>query len=71
MNKSKKNQLIRTNAAIWAGGMLASFILPMIASSLTDGPAGFLNMMTHVFPLIIAMLLSNAAINKAIGEPAD
>ncbi len=71
MTKAEKKKLIATNAAVWVAGILVSFILPMIAESLSDGPAGFLKVMAFVFPLLVAMLASNSVISKAIGEPTD
>jgi hypothetical protein len=69
MTKSEKEKLIRTNAVIWAVGIIASFVLPMVTESLTDGRGAFLKMMVHVFPLIIAMVASTGVISKAVGRP--
>ena len=71
MTKSDKKKLIATNAAIWVVGILASFILPMVAESMSDGPAGFLKVMAFAFPLMVAMLVSTSVISKAVGEPTD
>lgn len=71
MNAAAKNTLIQTNAVIWVVGILASFILPMVATSLADGPANFLVMMVQVAPLIAAMYLSTAVISKSIVVSAD
>lgn len=71
MKKADKNKLIATNAAVWVVGILASFILPMIAESMSDSPAGFLKVMALAFPLIVAMLVSTSVISKAVGEPTD
>jgi hypothetical protein len=51
--------------------ILGSFILPMVAESLSDGPGRFLQVICFAFPLIAAMLVSNATISRAIGEPTD
>lgn len=69
MTPSAKKKLIATNAAIWAGATLLSFILPMVAASIADGPAGFLKMMVHTGPLLLGLLFSTALINRAIGQP--
>ncbi len=71
MTKADKKKLIATNAAVWVAGILASFILPMIAESMSDGSAGFLKVMAFAFPLIVAMLASTSVISKAVGEPTD
>lgn len=71
MNNSAKKKLIATNAAIWAGGMVTSFVFPLIVESITDGRANFLKMMVHLFPLIIAMMASTGIISKAIGQPTE
>jgi len=56
---------------VWVVGILASFILPMLAESVSDGPAGFLKVMAFAFPLFVAMLVSTGLISKAVGEPTD
>ncbi len=71
MTKSEKKKLITTNAAILAVGMVASFALPLVMESVTDGRADFLKMMAHIGPLIIAMMASTGVISKAIGEPTE
>jgi hypothetical protein len=71
MTKAEKKKLIATNAAVWVAGILVSFILPMIAESLSAGPAGFLKVLAFGFPLIVAMLFSTSVISKAAGEPTD
>lgn len=71
MTNSEKKKLITTNAAILAAGMLASFVLPLIVESVTDGRANFLKMLMHMFPLVIAMTASNGIISKAVGQPTE
>ena len=66
--KSEKRKLIATNAAIWTAGILASFILPMVTDSMTEGRSAFLRMIAHTFPLFCAMLVSTSVISKAVGE---
>ena len=65
MNANARTFLISKNAMIWVGGILTSFILPMIARGLTEGPGNFLQMLMHVGPLFIAMFLSTALLSKA------
>lgn len=64
MTKSEKQKLIATNAAIWAAATLISFVLPLIAESMTDGRGNFLKMMAQVFPLICAMWISTGLLSK-------
>lgn len=71
MTLSAKKKLIAANATIWAGATLLSFILPMVAESITDGPANFLKMMVQTGPLLLGLLVSTAVINKAIGQTAE
>lgn len=68
MTQPKKSNLIGTNAAILSAGILASFILPLVAESMTDGRAGFLKAMAHVLPLLIAMYVSCMLMNSAVGK---
>ncbi|MBL8810378.1 MAG: hypothetical protein JNM43_09410 [Planctomycetaceae bacterium] len=67
MTPSAKKKLIAANAAIWAAATLLSFILPMVAASVSDGPAGFLKMVVQTGPLLLGLFVSTAVINKAIG----
>jgi hypothetical protein len=71
MTKSNKQKLIATNAAVLAAGMLASFVLPLIAESVTDGRGTFLRALVHVFPLICAMVFSCSLMGKAIPESPE
>ena len=71
MTRAEKTKLIAKNAAVWVVGILLSFILPMVAESISDGPAGFLKVMAFAFPLFIALLVSTSIISKAVGEPTD
>ena len=71
MIKSQKNKLINSNAALWAIAILASFILPLITDSVTEGRGKFVNAMVQVGPLLIALLVSTALLSKAIGETAE
>jgi hypothetical protein len=66
MTETTKKKLITTNAAIWAVGILASFILPLVTQSLSDGPGNFLQVLAQVGPLIVAMFLSTAALNRSV-----
>ena len=65
MTNSHKKKLIALNASVWGVGILASFILPMISDSITDGSAAFLRMFLHVFPLFVGMYLSTILMAKS------
>ena len=71
MTKAEKEKLLGTNVLIWVLGIIFAFILPMIAESISDGPARFLKVMAFAFPLIVGMLFSNGVISKALGDPTD
>lgn len=71
MTKADKKKIIAINAALWAGAMLVSFILPLVAESMTEGRGKFLIAMMHVFPLIAAMWISCNLLDRAIGEPTE
>ena len=68
MTSSEKKKLIGTNAGIWAIAMLAAFILPFIAVSVSTGHAKFLQVMCFAVPLIAGMAISSIVISKSIGE---
>ncbi len=68
MTSSQKKKLIGTNAGVWAIAILASFILPFIAESLSSGSAKFLQVLCFALPLIIGMVISTVALNKSIPE---
>jgi hypothetical protein len=70
MTSSQKKKLMGTNAGIWAIAILASFLLPFIAESLSSGSAKFLQVLCFALPLIIGMVISTVAINKSIPETA-
>jgi hypothetical protein len=63
VSASGKQRLISTNAAIWAIAILAAFILPHIAASISSGPAKFLKVICFAFPLIAGMVLSTLVIS--------
>lgn len=65
MTSETVNALVKKNAAIWMGGIFASFILPMIAQSMIDGAGNFLQVITQIGPLFIALFLSTSAIKNA------
>ncbi len=71
MTTAEKQRLIATNAAVWAAGILVAFILPMIADSISDGPAGFLKVIAFAAPLMIAMAFSTRIVSQAAGEPTE
>jgi hypothetical protein len=54
------------NEAVWAVAILASFILPFIAESLSSGSAKFLQVLCFAMPLIAGMMISTAVINQSI-----
>jgi hypothetical protein len=68
MTSAEKKKLIGTNAAIWTIAILASFILPFIADSMSAGSAEFLQVMCFALPLFIGMTVSCAVISRAISE---
>jgi hypothetical protein len=70
MTSSQKKRLLGTNAGIWAIAMLASFILPFIAESLSSGPAKFIQVLCFALPLIVGMMISTVAISKSVPETA-
>jgi uncharacterized integral membrane protein len=70
MAASQKKKLIGTNAAIWSIAILASFILPFIAESVSTGSAKFLQVFCFALPLIVGMFISSMVINKSIPETA-
>lgn len=70
MTSSQKRKLIGTNAGIWAIAILASFVLPFIAESLSAGVANFLKVLCFALPLIIGMGMSTMVIHKAIPDTA-
>lgn len=71
MNQADKKKLIATNSAIWAAGILGAFILPLIAESLSAGPARFLQVICFAAPLMTAMFFSNSIVSRAIGVDTD
>ena len=70
MTSLQKKKLIGTNAGVWAIAILASFILPFIAESLSSGSAKFLQVVCFAMPLIMGMVLSTVVINKSIPDMA-
>ena len=70
MTSAQKKRLIGTNAAIWSIAMLASFILPFIAESVSTGSAKFLQVLCFALPLIVGMFISSMVINNSIPETA-
>lgn len=68
MTAAQKKKLIGTNAGVWAIAILASFILPFIAESLSSGPATFLKVLCFAVPLLVGMVISTIVINKSIPE---
>ena len=71
MNADARKSLVISNALVWIGGILASFILPMVAKGMTDGPGNFLQALVHVGPLFVAMFLSTALVSRATASTVD
>ena len=71
MTSSEKKKLIGTNAAIWSIAILASFILPFIADSMSAGSAKFLQVICFAIPLFVGMAISSVVISKSIGESTN
>lgn len=61
-----QQELIAWNAAVIAVAALASFVLPRIAASMTDGRANFLIAMAQVVPVLSAIPVSCGFVKKAI-----
>ncbi len=68
MTISEKKKLIGTNAAIWVVAILAAFILPFIAESISSGTAKFLQVLCFAIPLFAGMAISSMVISKSIVE---
>lgn len=65
MNNDARKKLVATNAVVLALAGVASFVLPKIAASISDGPANFLIAMAHVFPILVATPISCSLIGKS------
>tara|TARA_R110002049_G_scaffold72490_1_gene186920 strand:+ start:3112 stop:3378 length:267 start_codon:yes stop_codon:yes gene_type:complete len=65
MNNDSRKKLVATNAAVLALAAFASFTLPKIAESITDGPANFLVAMAQVVPILVAIPVSCSLIGKS------
>ena len=70
MASAQKMKLIGTNAAVWSIAILASFIMPLIAESLSTGSAKFLQVLCFALPLIAGMYISSMVIYRSIPETA-
>jgi hypothetical protein len=64
MNSAARTNAVQKNAAVLALGILASFVLPMVGDSMTDGSA-FLRMFLHVAPLVASLFVSTVIVNAA------
>ena len=71
MTKFEKKKLIGTNAGIWTIAILAAFIMPFIAESISSGPAKFLQVLCFAIPLFAGMAISSVVISKSIVENAN
>ena len=65
MNNEARKKLVATNAAVLSLAALASFTLPKIAESMTDGRASFLVAMAQVIPILVAIPISCSLIGKS------
>ena len=65
MKNDARKKMVAINAAVLALAALASFVLPKIAASITDGPAEFLVAMVQVFPMLVAIPISCSLIWKS------
>ncbi|MGE0758730.1 MAG: hypothetical protein AB7O38_17010 [Pirellulaceae bacterium] len=70
MTSSQKKKLIRADAGVWAIAILASFVFPFIAESLSSGPAKFAQVLCFGLPLVVGMVMSTVVINRSIPETA-
>lgn len=61
----KTRKLVISNAIALCLATLASFALPLVMESLTDGDAKFLRALSHVFPLFVIIPFSCQLIIKA------
>lgn len=71
MTKSEKKKLIGNHAATWSVAILASFILPFVGESMTDGRSHFIKVLMQIMPLMAALWFASVQLNKAIGEPTE
>ncbi len=71
MNSARTKKLAAQNAAMLAVAGLASFVLPMITDSLTDGRSNFLRMMAHMIPLLVVIPISSQFVAKAASREAE
>lgn len=71
MNHPEKRKLVAMNAALLAAAGLASFVLPLIFQSLTDGPANFLIAAAQVGPILAAIPISCSFIGKSLEQSTE
>ena len=65
MSNPEKRKLVAMNAALLAGAGLASFVLPLILQSITDGPAKFLVAAAQVAPILAAIPISCGFVGRS------
>ena len=65
MSHIEKRKLVAMNAALLAGAGLASFVLPLILQSITDGPAKFLVAAAQIAPIFVAIPISCSLVGKS------
>jgi len=68
MTDSRKNKLVATNAAVLAAAGLVSFVLPMIATSITEGRGNFLIAMAQIAPILCVIPISCSLVGKSHAE---
>ncbi|MEM6778692.1 MAG: hypothetical protein AAF670_13625 [Planctomycetota bacterium] len=68
MTREPRKKLVATNAAVLALAALASFALPHIVASITEGPANFLIAMMQVLPILVAIPVSCSLVGRAIPD---
>ncbi len=71
MNNDARKKLVALNAVVLALAALASFALPKIAESISDGPANFLVAMAQVGPILAAIPISCNLIAKSQPDSAS
>ncbi len=65
MSQDARKKLVAINAVVLALAALASFVLPKIAESVTDGAANFLVAMAQVLPILVAIPISCSLIGRS------
>ena len=69
MTDEQNKKLIGSNAVILTAAALASFVLPMIVESMTEGRGNFIKAMAQMIPLFAVIPLSCRLVAMA-GAPS-